>query len=69
LAVENSNADRALRCARCGADRLIPLTVPYSRAEYRLTQQRRRPVHAELKCIACGHRARVHPRVLLARAT
>jgi hypothetical protein len=33
--------------------------------EHRIAQRLRRPVRAELKCVACGHRHHVPPRVLL----
>jgi len=54
-----------MRCARCGAARLIPLTDHFPLAEYSQTK-RVRPVRAQLKCVVCGHRHVAHPRVLLA---
>jgi DNA-directed RNA polymerase subunit RPC12/RpoP len=65
IGVGRSNADHRIRCARCGAERLIPLTVHYVQPEHRIAQRVQRPVRAELKCVACGHRHHVPPRVLL----
>jgi ribosomal protein S14 len=66
ILVERSNRENPVRCARCGADRVIPLTVSFPRSEHRLAQRHRPPVRAEVKCIACGHRTHVHPKLLLA---
>jgi DNA-directed RNA polymerase subunit RPC12/RpoP len=64
--VKRSNDQRPIRCARCGGARLIPLTVRYPQPEHRQLQRLQRPVRAELKCIACGHRHVTHPGILLA---
>jgi DNA-directed RNA polymerase subunit RPC12/RpoP len=64
--VKNSDAERAIRCASCGGSRLIPLTVHYQRAEHLQSLQLSRPVRAQLKCIACGHRHYARPAALLA---
>ena len=45
---------------------LIPLTVHYQRAEHLQSLQVGRPVRAELKCIACGHRHFARPAALFA---
>ncbi len=60
------DGERAIRCARCGESRLIPLTVHLPRAEHLQSRRHTRPVRAELKCIACGHRHYAHPGALFA---
>lgn len=64
--VKRSNQQRQIRCVRCGETRLLPLTVHVPQPEYKEMRRRVRPVRAELKCVACGHRHLVEPRLLLA---
>jgi hypothetical protein len=63
--VKRAGHAHPILCAHCGSGRLLPLTVSIPRAEYLAMRRMKMPVQAQLKCLACGHRHVVPPKVLL----